>query len=509
MSGSPKRQPPSALRRQSSSGASDTEAYGDGGAKAGKRILIVDDEAGMREYLLVALEKEGYTIDTARDGAEGLDKFRNPPAEGGYDLVIGDLKMPKIGGIELLSAIKEIDRDVPVIIMTAFSTWNNAVEAMRLGAYDYLKKPFDNYEIKAVIRRALELAERASSHGGTKGEGVEPATAWIDNFIGNSDKVKEIRKLIRRISPTEATVLIQGESGVGKELVARAVHSYSLRSEQPFIAINCAAFNENLLESELFGHVRGAFTGAISDKKGLFLVADKGSIFLDEVAEMSPQTQVKLLRVLEEKEFLPVGSTTPQKVDVRFITATNTNLEEEVKKEIFREDLFYRLNVICVDIPPLRERKDDIPLLAGFFIARYARAMKKNVKGISKAASAALLNYPWPGNVRELDNTIHRAIALTEGEEIVLDDLVMKFRISSPASRLMEGQISGIEKGRFELPAGGMDLEKHLEEIEKRYILKAMQKSDGNITNAAALLGMTFRSLRYRIKKLGLKYNPA
>jgi len=465
-----------------------------------KKILIVDDEVGMREYLLVALEREGYSIDSAGDGMEALDKFK----KGRYDLVLEDLRMPKMDGIELLRRMKEIRSGVPVIVMTAFSAWDNAVEAMRLGAFDYLKKPFDNYEIKAVIRRALGLSERRLSAASDGKEMV-----YLDNFIGNSEAVKDIRKLIQRISPTDSTVLIQGESGVGKELVARAVHAYSLRSEQPFIAVNCAAFNENLLESELFGHVVGSFTGAVSDKKGLFLVADKGSIFLDEVAEMSPQTQVKLLRVLEEREFMPVGSTKSQKVDVRFITATNRNLEEEVKKGTFREDLFYRLNVICIDIPPLRERKDDIPLLAGRFIARYAANMKKNVKGISKQASAALLNYSWPGNVRELDNTIHRAIALIPPgrDEITLDDLVMKFRVSSPASRLGGMEAGGPEIGteKFKLPEDGFDLEKHIEEIERKYILKAMEKSNGNITNAAALLGMTFRSLRYKIKKLGLK----
>ena len=465
------------------------------GEETGKRILIVDDEEGMREYLTVALEKEGYQIDTAGDGAEAFAKFEN----GSYDLVIEDLKMPRMGGIDLLRRIKETDRQVPVIIMTAFSTWDSAVEAMRLGAYDYVKKPFDNYEIKSVIRRALELVERLRR---AKKENRE--MVYFDNLIGHSTQIKDLKKLIRRIAPTDSTVLIQGESGVGKELVARAIHSYSQRSEEPFIVVNCGAFNENLLESELFGHVRGSFTGAISDKKGLFLVADKGTVFLDEIAEMSKQTQVKLLRVLEQRVFMPVGSTKAKKVDVRFITATNKRIAEEVKAEHFREDLFYRLNVICIDIPPLRERKEDIPLLAGHFIARYAASMNKSVKDISKAASEVLMGYDWSGNVRELDNTIQRAIAMAGGEEITLDDLIVSHRIPSPASELIEAEGSELLSSSIRLPEKGIDLEEHLSEIERRYILKALEKTGGNITNAAALLRMSFRSLRYKIKKLGI-----
>jgi len=464
--------------------------------EAGKRILIVDDEEGMREYLTVALEKEGYRIDTAGDGAEALAKFE----KGGYDVVLEDLKMPRMGGIELLRKIKETDAHIPVIIMTAFSTWDSAVEAMRLGAYDYVKKPFDNYEIKSVIRRALELVERLRR---AKEENRD--VVYFDNLIGNSPHIKDLKKLIRRIAPTDSTVLIQGESGVGKELVARAIHSYSQRSEEPFIVVNCGAFNENLLESELFGHVRGSFTGAISDKKGLFLVADKGTVFLDEIAEMSRQTQVKLLRVLEQRVFMPVGSTKAQKVDVRFIAATNKILAEEVKKETFREDLFYRLNVIRIDIPPLRERKEDIPLLAGHFIARYVASMNKSVKDVSQGASEVLMSYDWPGNVRELDNTIQRAIAMADGDVITLDDLVVSHRIPFPASELVEAEGSEMMSPGIHLPEKGIDLEEHLSGIERTYILKALEKTGGNITNAAALLKMSFRSLRYKIKKLGIR----
>jgi len=450
-----------------------------------ERILIVDDEESMREYLSLVLEKEGYVVKTAADAFEALRLVEAEP----LDLVVEDLKMPKMDGIELLKRLKEKNEKLPVIIMTAFSTWDSAVQAMRLGAFDYIRKPFDNQHIRNVISRALDLARHLKTG--------PPDTAEIfqlNNLIGTSPKMNEIQQLIRRVAPTDSTILILGESGVGKELVARAIHGGSLRSKEAFIAVNCAAFNENLLESELFGHLKGAFTGAVSDKKGLLQVADHGTFFLDEIAEMSKQTQVKLLRVLEERQFLPVGGTSPVRVDVRFITATNRDLSKEVEEGRFRKDLFYRLNVISIQMPPLRERKEDIPLLAGAFLARHASRMNKQITGISRDAMQALMEYDWPGNVRELDNTIHRAVALTDRPEITAEDLVGRLRLSTPAPRLE----------LTELSEEGVNLEKHLQDVERKYIRTALQKCDGNITKAARLLKTSFRSLRYRIKKLGL-----
>ncbi len=450
-----------------------------------ERILIVDDEQSMCEYLSLVLEKEGYLTSTAADAFEALRIVEEEP----IDLVVEDLKMPKMDGIELLKRLKEKNEKLPVIIMTAFSTWDSAVQAMRLGAFDYIRKPFDNQDIRDVISRALQLARHLKT-GPPDTSGI----FQLNNLIGTSPQMLEVQQLIRRVAPTDSTILILGESGVGKELVARAIHAGSLRSKELLLAVNCAAFNENLLESELFGHLKGSFTGAVSDKKGLLQVANRGTFFLDEIAEMSKQMQVKLLRVLEEKQFLPVGGTSPVKVDVRFITATNRDLGKETEEGRFRKDLFYRLNVICIQMPPLRERREDIPLLAGAFLARHASRLNKPVTGVSKDAMRALMEYDWPGNVRELDNTIHRAIALTDKSEVAVEDLAGRLRLSIPAPRLELTEIAD----------EGLDLEKHLEEVEKKYIRTALQKCDGNITKAARLLQTSFRSLRYRIKKLGL-----
>ncbi len=450
-------------------------------------VLVVDDEESMRIFLSVMLGKEGYSVHTAADGREAYELFRRRP----FDLVIEDLKMPEMDGIELLALLKKEDPRALVIIMTAYSTWDSAVEAMRLGAYDYIKKPFDNRDIKATVARAINLKKLFEATHSTP----DAEVMKITNIIGHSASMQDIFGLIRRVAPTDSTVLILGESGSGKELVARALHYGSLRREQTHITLNCGAFTESLLESELFGHVKGAFTGAVSDKKGLLEVADKGTMFLDEVAEMSLALQVKFLRVLEDREFLPVGGVSKRYSDVRFITATNKDLTREVEKGSFREDLYYRLNVIPINIPPLRERKEDIPLLSGHFLAKYAGGLGKAVTRLDTDAMEALMEYDWPGNVRELENTIHRAVTLCEEDVIRLSDIVGKIPSLPKSGGFVYGGI----------PEEGLDIECKLEEIEKRYMLEALRKCGGNMTNAAGLLRMSFRSFRYKAKKYGIK----
>ena len=436
--------------------------------------------------LSVLLRKDGYEVVEADNGRKALELFDEKP----FDLVLTDLKMPEISGIDLLKLLKERRLKQLVIIMTAFSSWDNAVEAMRLGAYDYIKKPFDNANIRMLVARAFEVVNQYYESEFSETEMLRAA----GTLIGNTAALQEIQRLIARVGPTDSTVLITGESGTGKELVARALHACSLRSHEPFLAVNCGAFTETLLESELFGHVKGSFTGAIVDKKGLFQVADKGSFFLDEIGDMPRETQVKLLRFLEEKELKPVGGTETIRVDPRIIAATNQRLDETVERGDFRQDLFYRLNVIPIHLPPLRERLEDMPLLAGHLIARHSPAMHKEITGIDGDAMDALMKYEWPGNVRELDNTLQRAIALAEGPTLRKEDLVGSVRAAGPAERLQD----------TEIPEDGLDLVDRLEEIERKYIMTALDRTGSNITNAAELLKMSFRSLRYRIKKLNI-----
>ena len=458
------------------------------------QVLVVDDEESVCEVLGVILRKEGHEVTTVTDPVKALELADRTP----FDLVIQDLKMPGMDGIDLLKKIRERNPQALVVVMTAFSSWDRAVEAMRLGAYNYIRKPFDNNDIKALVSRAVELRRTLGREGGGEGREVAP----FGNMIGNSPVVRALHDLIRRAGPTDSTILISGESGVGKELVARSIHYGSLRRDQPFITINCGAFTESLLESELFGHVRGSFTGAVADKVGMLEVADKGTFFMDEISEMSLQLQVKLLRVLEEREFKPVGSTKTKKVDVRFIAATNRHLQAEVKRGTFREDLFYRLNVIPFVVPPLRDRREDIPLLAGFFLSRFSRTMRKSARCFSEEAMRRLESYPWPGNVRELENTIQRAIALSDSDVIHEADLFHADQASAAAAATTHAPAAA---DREEFPDGGMDLEGRLAEIEKGYILQAIRKTDGHLTKAADILRISFRSLRYKVKKYGIK----
>jgi len=457
-------------------------------------ILLADDEVSMRELLSLVLEAEGYETIVSSSGRDALEKFRADRAR--IDLAIQDLKMPGMDGIELLRLLKAEAPDVPVIVITAFSSWDSAVEAMRLGAYDYIRKPFDTDTIRSVVKRAIERrAYLKSCPGHLRDEG-----RGSGEMIGNDPLVQEVFRMINLIAPTDSTVLIQGESGTGKEIVARSIHNRSHRSDRPFIPVNCSAFTESLLESELFGHVRGAFTGAIESKQGLFRAASGGTLFLDEVADMSTTTQVKILRVLEERKISPVGSTELHPIDVRIIAATNKPMEEEVRKRAFREDLYYRLNVIPLFLPALRDRKDDIPLLTGHFLAKYSRQMHKQVTKISDAARRSLHDYDWPGNVRELENIIQRHVALCEGDTIQALTISGKPRNTadpiSPAAR---------PERRESLPAEGFELERELENVERGYLKEALKITQGNLTNAAKLLGMSYRSIRYRVKKLNVK----
>ena len=451
-----------------------------------------DDESSLRELLTIVLEGEGYQVISAASGREALETFRENKRT--LDLVLQDLKMPEIDGVRLLGHYREEAPDLPVVVMTAFSTWDNAVEAMRLGAYDYIRKPFDTDAIRQVVHRALDRKTFLEECP----DDLRQEVVSRPEMIGNHESVQEVMQMVRRIAPTDSTVLIQGESGTGKELVARAVHYRSLRKNARFVSVNCSALTETLLESELFGHTRGSFTGAVSDTEGLFQAADGGTLFLDEVADMSLTTQVKMLRVLEERRVSPVGSAGSRPVDVRIIAATNRDIHAAVRERSFREDLFYRLNVIPVCLPPLRERKDDIPLLAGYFLAKYARQIGKRVTGISSGARETLRQYGWPGNVRELENVIQRQVVLCEGPAIQQLQLV-----GQSVSRSVSDRI-GVPDEEM-IPPEGMDLEEKLDDFERAYLREALRITEGNMTNAAKLLGMSYRSIRYRVKKLKVR----
>ena len=471
-------------------------------------ILVVDDEEGMREFLKVLLEREGHQVTAASDGAEALRLAREEPV----DLVISDLRMPKLDGVGLLSGLRELDPYLPVIVITAYASVESAVSAMKLGAYDYIIKPFKVDELKLVVAKALEAERLRRENLALKQELRERHR--FPGLIGQSPKMLALYELMEKVAPLSTTILITGESGTGKELVARAIHYASPRAERPFLAINCSAIPEALLESELFGHVKGAFTGAVAHKAGLFEVADGGTIFLDEIGEMSPALQVRLLRVLQEKAFRRVGGTEDIKVDVRLIAATNRDLKEAIAKGTFREDLYWRLNVIPIHLPPLRERKGDIPLLASEFLRRFAKEQGREGLSLSPEAMALLEGYDWPGNVRELENVIERAVALERGDRITPDSLPDHIRNTPPPlpspfkGEGWEGvaPVSGLQSpvSSFESKPQGIDLEEALSEVEKTLMLDALEKAGWVQTRAAKILGINFRSFRYRVRKYGL-----
>jgi two-component system, NtrC family, response regulator PilR len=454
--------------------------------KARARILVVDDERSMQEFLEIFLRGEGYEVATAGDVAAARALIESDE----FDVVVTDIQMPGGSGLDVLRAANEAAPETMVIMITAFATTETAIAAMKEGAYDYLTKPFQVDEIRLVVEKALEKKSLALENRRLRSE-LRTRTR-SRRIIGSSGALQRVLELVAQVADSRANVLVTGESGTGKEVVARAIHEMSERREGPFIVVNCAAIPETLLESELFGHVRGAFTGALHNKEGLFELADKGTVFLDEVGEIPLSLQVKLLRVIQEKSFRRVGGTQDQRADVRVVAATNRRLEEEVAAGRFREDLYYRLNVIEIPLPPLRERKDDLALLVDHFIDRYARELGKKVEGIAPEALERLLAYRFPGNVRELENAIERAVALTRGPVIEMDAL--------PRSVLARPEPGVAAR----IPAQGVDLDKLLEEYERSLILEALGPAGGVKKRAAKLLGISFRSLRYRLEKLGI-----
>lgn len=442
-------------------------------------ILIIDDERSLLELLEIVLTRSGYDVVVAETEDAGMASFDKKRP----DLVLLDLKIGGIGGLEVLKVFKERDPFVPVIVMTAYSTWDNALEAMRLGAYDFIKKPFeDNDLVREVIARAL--AQRAMLSNSERKDAAS-------EILGNSPAIRNVLDVVTRVAPTDSTVLVSGESGTGKELLSRALHYCSLRAGGPFLSVNCAAFPEALLESELFGYAKGAFTGAHQSKLGLIEVCNRGTFFLDEIGEISPEMQVKLLRVLEDGKVLPVGATEPKKVDVRFICATNKDLEEEVAAGRFRADLYYRINVLPITLPPLRERRKDIPLLAAHFLVKYSKKIGRPIRSISESVQERLVSHHWPGNVRELENTIQRAVTLARGD--TLEDM-----------SLIPKGVARAAGNEPVLPAEGIDLESVLADLERSYLHAALERCNGHLTNAAKLLGISFRAIRYKTKKYGM-----
>ena len=456
------------------------------------KILVVDDERSMRDFLSIMLKKAGYDVTTAVDGEEAVNVLHKDI----FDLVLTDLKMPKVDGLQVLKTVKDLSPDTVVIVITAFASTETTVEAMKEGAYDYITKPFQNDEMKIRIKKALEKRRLSAENILLKKQLKDRAV--FDNIIGKSEKIEKVFELVRKVSDSMSNILIYGESGTGKELIARAIHFNSRKKDKPFVTINCGALPEGLLESELFGHMKGSFTGAVFNKEGLFEVANGGTIFLDEVGETSPAIQVKLLRVLQDKEFKRVGGTKEIKVDVRIITATNRDLSKAVSEGKFREDLYYRLNVIPITLPPLRERTDDIPLLADHFLNKFNKALNKNVKGFSQTTMELFRNYEWRGNVRELENVIERAVALSNSEIITPEYLPDILRDSSRSSSAIPVNI----------PHEGLDLEGLIGDIEKELLLKALEKTNWIKKDAAKLLHLNFRSFRYRLDKYNLNKKP-
>jgi two-component system, NtrC family, response regulator PilR len=449
------------------------------------RVLIVDDEKSMRDLLSITLEKEGYDVSSATGGEPAIEMLHRDSV----DVVITDLRMPKVDGLQVLRAAKEISPDTTVIMITAVASTESAVEAMKLGAYDYITKPFKLDEVNLIVRNALERKRLRDENLYLRRQ-LETQHRF-ENIIGKSSRITEVFDTIRKIADSPSTAMITGESGTGKELVARAIHFNSFRRDKPFVSVNCGAIPEGLMESELFGHLRGAFTGAVSNKVGLFSAAEAGTLFLDEITEIPPLLQVKLLRAIQLREIRRVGDTKDIKTDVRLIAASNRDLEGAVEEGVLREDLFYRLNVIPIQLPPLRDRREDIPLLVAHFMQKFGKELGKEVRGVAPEAMAVLERYHWPGNIRELENVLERAIVLGAGEMLGVDSL--------PESVRRERPVKGLDS--VEIPEDGLDLEATLDAIEGRYLQRALDRTGGVQTKAAELLKMTFRQFRYKLQK--------
>ena len=451
-------------------------------------LLIVDDEQSYRQLLTLVFEGDGHNIKTAKNGREAIELLEQESA----DIIISDVKMPDMDGIEMLRAAREFLPDIAVVLMTAFASVETAREAFKLGADDFIQKPFDVEELKLIVKKALDKQVLVNENRAFKRAQREKGS--VKNIIGDSDKMQAIFQMIETVAEVQSTVLVTGESGTGKELVARAIHDLSPRAEKPFISINCGAFTETLLESELFGYVKGSFTGANTSRKGLFEAADKGTIFLDEIGEMSPAMQVKLLRVLQERKVRPVGAHDEFSIDARVIAATNRDLKKMSDEGTFREDLFYRISVIPIALPPLRERKEDIIDLTNHFVQKFCDQSGRELT-ISPKAMSLLENYAWHGNVRELEHTIERAVALERNDEIQPERLPDHITNYNP-DRI---------KAEFDFPEEGINLTAHLENLEKTYVVEALRRYDGNQTRAAELLQIPVRSLRHLLDKHSIR----
>lgn len=456
-------------------------------------ILVVDDELSMRELLEIMFGREGYKVSCAENGCMAISMLDKSD----FDLLLCDIRLGDISGLDVLRAAKKKDQNIVVILISAYATAETAVEAMNAGAYDYVPKPFDKEELKQTIANALDLKTIAREKELLDEELKK--TLHFGKIVGNSPEMMYIYDMVRQVAKTKTNILITGESGTGKELIARAIHEQSDRADKSFVVINSGGIPETLLESELFGHKKGAFTGATQDKKGLFAVADKGTVFLDEIGDLSMPIQVKLLRAVQERVFKAVGSNVDVSVDIRIISATNKNLEDEVIANNFREDLFYRLNVIELKVPPLRERKSDLRLLAQHFLEKYSSEMGKEISKISSYAIDLLNKYDFPGNVRELENLMERSVAISTTNILLPDSLALSVH--------KRRWIEGMQDRRFDLDevAKGVSVDNILEEIERAYLEKALELAGGKKENAADLLGVGLRSLRYRLQKLGIK----
>jgi len=457
-------------------------------------LLIVDDEEVIREGMRRILSAEGYRVDTSASGRTAIEKIQ----EQDFDVVITDLKMPGMDGMEVLKTIRILQPEVPVVIITGYSTVDTAVEAMKNGAFDYIAKPFTSELIIDKVRKAVDYKILAMENYSAKR--ILSAGLGFDDFVGESIEMQKVYRRIIQVAPTDSTVLIAGESGTGKELVARAIHKKSLRHDHPFVAVDCTSLPETLLESELFGHVKGSFTGAIHSKTGLFKVADGGTLFLDEISNISLATQAKLLRVLQERVLTPIGDTRPVPIDIRLVVATNVNLRDMVAKGAFREDLFFRINVIPVNLPPLKDRKGDLPLLIRHFLRKFSEEVGKEVQGLAPDALAALEGYSFPGNVRELENVLERAVVLCEGEVIQRAHLELR---SAEEERYLQRNI--IPQNLQELKETKKHLrERSVESVEKAFVLNALRRNNWNIAQAAEETGMQRPNFHALLKKLGI-----
>jgi two-component system, NtrC family, response regulator PilR len=453
------------------------------------RILVVDDERSMRDFLTILLKKQNHEVQTADSGESAVALLEQES----FDLVLTDLKMPGIGGLDVLRRVKELEPATQVILMTAFATTETAIEAMKQGARDYITKPFKVDELLVQVDKALDVRRLERENFYLKQELA--GRSRLESMVGRSAAMKRVFDMVVRVAPTRTTVLITGESGTGKELVARAIHAKSERANGPFVPINCGAIPENLIESELFGHVKGAFTGAGNDKKGLFAAASGGTVFLDEIGELPMPMQVRLLRVLQERRIKPVGSATEQEIDCRVVAATNRDLKAMVEKNEFREDLYYRLNVIQLTLPSLRERREDLPLLVHHFLEKYALDMGKPIRGVARDAMDLLISYPYDGNVRELENIIERAVTLETTDMVTVESLPYHMQKGNDLSQWASD---------FEIPEAGLMLDDIVATLEQNLITKALRRTNGIRKEAAKLLGISFRSMRYRLEKYGI-----